>query len=160
MTPLPRPYTALSTKLQSLGALQSPKRATSQSHQGFVRKWLSTTNRSPRSSAPRHPVAMASTAKPPDPMPSSGALAAVLLPESRAHGCHMQKTLFPGTYWVHARTCVLGPCLHAGCASASWVRGGSRGNNIGAGRLCLVPRMGGVRWETLLTIRTLRVARS
>jgi hypothetical protein len=34
--------------------------------------------------APRHPVDMASTAKPPDPM--SCALASVLLPESRAHG--------------------------------------------------------------------------
>jgi hypothetical protein len=43
---------------------------------------------------PRHPIAMTSTAKPPDPMPC--ALAAVLLPESRAHGCHMQKTLFTG----------------------------------------------------------------
>jgi len=38
--------------------------------------------------APRPPIAiMASTAKPPDPMPC--ALAAVLLPESRAHGCHI-----------------------------------------------------------------------
>ena len=30
------------------------------------------------------------------------ALVAILMPESRAHGCHMKKTLFPGTYWVHA----------------------------------------------------------
>ena len=29
------------------------------------------------------------------------ALASILLPESRAHGYHMQKTLFPGTYWVN-----------------------------------------------------------
>ena len=43
---------------------------------------------------------MASTAKPPDPMPC--ALAAILFPESRTHACHRQKTLFPGTYWVHA----------------------------------------------------------
>jgi hypothetical protein len=42
-------------------------------------------------------IAMASTAKPPDPMPC--ALASILLPESRAHGCHMKKTLFPGTYY-------------------------------------------------------------
>ena len=64
-------------------------------------KWLSTKNRSPRRSTPRHPIAMASTAKPPDPMPCRMpcALAAVLLPESRAHGCHMQKTLFPGPAW-------------------------------------------------------------
>jgi hypothetical protein len=36
---------------------------------------------------------MASTDKPPDPMPC--ALAALLLPESRAHCCHVQETLFP-----------------------------------------------------------------
>ncbi len=36
---------------------------------------------------------MASPAKPPDPMPC--ALAALLLPESRARGCHVQETLFP-----------------------------------------------------------------
>jgi hypothetical protein len=65
-------------------------------------------------------IAMASTAKPPDPMPC--ALAAILLPESRAHGCHMQKTLFPGTYWVHTGECVLGPFLRAG-----WVRRGCAG---------------------------------
>jgi hypothetical protein len=44
-----------------------------------LRKWLSTKNRSPRRSTPRHPIATASTAKPPDPMPC--ALAAILLPE-------------------------------------------------------------------------------
>ena len=60
-----------------------------------LEKWPSTNlkNCSPRRSTPRHPITMVSTAKPPDPM--SCALAAVLLPESRAHGCHMQKTLFP-----------------------------------------------------------------
>ncbi len=58
------------------------------------RKWLSTKNRSPRRSTTRHPITIASTAKPPDPMPC--ALAVILLPESRAHGCHMQKTVFPG----------------------------------------------------------------
>ena len=36
---------------------------------------------------------MESTTKPPDPMPC--ALAVILLPESCAHGCHMQKGLFP-----------------------------------------------------------------
>ena len=55
---------------------------------------------STRRSTPRHPIAMASTAKPPDPMPC--ALAAILLPESSAPACHMRKTLFPGTFWVHA----------------------------------------------------------
>jgi hypothetical protein len=47
-----------------------------------LRKWLSTKNRSPRRSTSRHPIATASTAKPPDPMPC--ALTAILLPESRA----------------------------------------------------------------------------
>jgi len=51
-------------------------------------------NRSTRRSTPRHPIAMASTAKPPDPMPC--ALASILLPESLAPACHMRKTLFPG----------------------------------------------------------------
>ena len=47
-----------------------------------------------KSQVTRHPIAMASTAKPPDSMPC--ALAAILLPESRAHGCHIQNTMFPG----------------------------------------------------------------
>jgi len=84
---------------------------------------------------------MASTANPPDPMPC--ALVAILLPESGAHGCHMQKTLFP------ARVCVLGPCLHAGCARAAWVGVGSRGNDLGAGGLCLAPLVGGGSFVTL-----------
>ena len=50
--------------------------------------------RSPRRSTPRHPVDMASTTNPPHSMPC--ALAAALLPGSRAHGCRVQKTLFPG----------------------------------------------------------------
>ena len=88
------------------------------------RKWLSTKNRSPQRSTPRHPIAMASTAKPPDPMPCE--LAAVLLPESRAHGFHMQKTLFPG------------PVPH--------VRGGIRARPVPACRVrsCDV----GLRWES------------
>jgi len=57
-------------------------------------------NRSTRRSTPRHPIVMASTAKPPDPMPC--ALTAILLPESSAPACHMRKTLFPGSFWVHA----------------------------------------------------------
>jgi hypothetical protein len=64
------------------------------------------------------------------------ALAAISLPESHAHGCHMQKTLFPGSCWVHAGACVLGPLLREGSAGAVWVRGGSLGNVVGAGRLC------------------------
>jgi hypothetical protein len=46
---------------------------------------------------------MASTAKPPDPMP--WALAAILLPESRPPACHMRKTLFPGQV-SHTCDCV------------------------------------------------------
>ena len=64
-------------------------------------------NRSTRSSTPRHPIAMASTAKPPDPMPC--ALTTILLPESSAPACHMRKTLFPGTFWVHAGCGCVGP---------------------------------------------------
>jgi len=77
-----------------------------------------------------HPIAMASTTKPPDPM--SCALTVILFPESLAHGCHMQKALLQGSYWVHARACVLGPFLHVGSASAAWVHGGSLGNGVGA----------------------------
>jgi len=82
-----------------------------------------------RRSTPRHPITMASTAEPPDPL--SCALAAILLPESRAHGCHMQKGLFPGTYCVHTGTCVFGPFLRVGCVGAVWVRGGSLGIGMG-----------------------------
>jgi len=57
-------------------------------------KWLSVKNRSPRVSTPRHLTTMSSTAKPPDPMPC--ALAALLLPECRAHGGHTRKTMFLG----------------------------------------------------------------
>jgi hypothetical protein len=67
------------------------------------RKWLSTKNRSPRRSTPRHPITIASTAKPPDPM--TCALAVILLPESRAHGCHTQKTVFPGPA-IRVHNCV------------------------------------------------------
>ena len=52
--------------------------------------------RSARRSTPRHPITMASTAEPPDPMPC--ALAVILLPVSRARGCRMQRGLFQGAY--------------------------------------------------------------
>jgi hypothetical protein len=64
------------------------------SHLGGWAAFPNTKNRSPRRSTPRHPISMASTTKPPNPMPC--ALAAILLPESLAQDCHMQKTLFPG----------------------------------------------------------------
>ena len=72
---------------------------------------------------PRHPITMAST-EPPDPIPC--ALSAILLPESRAHGCHMKKGLFQGTYWVHVGTCVFGQFLvrgalvRSGCAAGAY----------------------------------------
>ena len=54
-------------------------------------KWLSMKTRSTWRSTPRHPITMASTAKHPDPMPC--ALAAILLPESRAHVSHNAENL-------------------------------------------------------------------
>jgi len=39
-----------------------------------------------------------------------------------------------------------GPFLRAGCAGAAWVRHGSLGSGMRAGRRCLAPRVGGVRW--------------
>jgi len=39
-----------------------------------------------------------------------------------------------------------GPFLRAGCAGAAWVRGGSLGSGMRAGRRCLAPRVDGVRW--------------
>ena len=38
-----------------------------------------------------------------------------------------------------------GPFLRAGCAGAAWVRGGSLGSGMRAGRRCLAPQVGGVR---------------
>jgi hypothetical protein len=109
-----------------------PRTKHSQSHkESQPRKWLSTKNRSPWRSTPRHPIVMSSTAKTPDPM--SCALAAVLLPELRAHGCHMQKTLFPAPHarWgcvCSARACVQGTLMRRGRAegvgSTLWVPGG------------------------------------
>jgi len=86
---------------------------------------------------------MASTAEPPDPMPC--ALAAILLPASRARGCRMQRGLFLGACWVRAWTCVFGQFLLAECAGAAWMRGGSLGTSMGAVRQFLATWAGGVR---------------
>jgi hypothetical protein len=96
-------------------------------------KWLSTRNGSPRRSAPGHPIAVASAAEPPDPMPCS--LAEVLLPGSRTAAmcgmpCFLDRPCAP------TAACVLGPCLHAGCARAAWVSGGSRANRDDAAFYC------------------------
>ena len=73
----------------------------------YQQKWLSTKKSLTTAlHAARHPIAMASTAKTPDPMPC--ALTEVLRPESRTHNCHMQKTLFPGPVHAH-REYMLGP---------------------------------------------------
>jgi hypothetical protein len=100
----------------------------------LLAKMLVTKNRSRQRSTPRHPIAMASTAKPPYPMPC--ALAAVLLPESRAHGCHMQKTLFPGQ----------SPHVHGGIRARPMLRGRSRSDALGAGTPGCVWH-GGYRWK-------------
>jgi len=95
-------------------------------------KWLSARNRSPRSSTPRRPITMASTDKPPDPMPC--ALAALLLPDSCARGYHMRKTLFPGSALAimrgracPGRACTRGTLVRrawaAGAGTTAWVRG-------------------------------------
>ena len=44
-----------------------------------------------------------------------------------------------------------GPFLRAGCAGAAWVRGGSLGSGMRAGRRCLAPQVGG---ESVLFIGT------
>jgi len=58
-----------------------------------------------------------------------------------------RKPCFRGQPCVHVRACVLGPCLHAGCARAAWVGGRSRGNAMGARGRCMTPRVGCVRWS-------------
>ena len=64
-------------------------------------------NRSTRRSAPRHPTTMASTAKPPDPIPC--ALVAALLPGLRAFGCRARKGWFSGHLGERPPTvCVVG----------------------------------------------------
>jgi hypothetical protein len=68
--------------------------------------------RSARRSTPRHSIAVSSTAEPPDPMPC--ALAAILLPASRARGCHMQRGLCVGVVraspWGAGRRGVFSRC--------------------------------------------------
>jgi hypothetical protein len=50
-----------------------------------------------------------------------------------------------------------GPFLRAGCAGAEWVRGGSLGSGMRAGRRCLASRVGGVRWAGSLPATRTRV---
>jgi len=50
-----------------------------------------------------------------------------------------------------------GPFLLAGCAGAAWVRGRSLGSGMRAGRRCLAPRVGGVRWAGSLPATRTRV---
>jgi len=56
-----------------------------------------------------------------------------------------------------------GPFLRAGCAGAVWVRGGSLGSGMRAGRLCLAQRVGCVRWSgsrTRVTLTRVLVAQA
>ena len=50
-----------------------------------------------------------------------------------------------------------GPFLRAGCAGAAWVRGGSLGSGMRAGRRCLAQRVGDVRWAGSLPATRTRV---
>ncbi len=43
---------------------------------------------------------------------------------------------------------MFGPFLRAGCTGAAWVRGGSLGSCMRAGRRCLWPQVGCVRWSS------------
>ncbi len=80
-------------------------------------------------------------------IPFHVALAVILLPESRAHGCHMQKTLFPGPVMcAHngVRTRAVPACGVRSCVVGD---GGSRGNCMGAGGRCMSLCMGGFCWS-------------
>ena len=85
----------------------------------------------PRRSTPRHPIAIASTTKPPDPMPY--ALAAILLPELRGTAAICRKSCFLGRHCVPATACVLFDC------AAAWTRPGVR---VARGREPLRRRLG------------------
>ena len=50
-----------------------------------------------------------------------------------------------------------GPFLCAGCAGAAWVRGGSLGRGMRAGRRCLAPQVGSVRWAGSFPATSTRV---
>ena len=103
-------------------------------------------NLSTRRSTPRHPIAMASTAKPPNPMPC--ALASILLSESRARPPDIcGKPCFRGPTGCILGVDAFGPFLRAGYTGAAWVRGGSLGRGMRAGRRCLAPRVGGESWS-------------
>jgi hypothetical protein len=114
------------------------KRSCSNKHTHGKLEWLSMKNRSPRRSTPRHPIAMASTAKPPDPWP-----------RSYCRSCaHTAAICFRDQPRMHAGAYVLGTYLRTGCAHAAWAGGGSRSDALGAWRLCLAPRVGGGLWSS------------
>ena len=131
MTLLLRKNAALSTKYETVNSF-IPTQANLGRISTRPQKWLSMKNRSqvtssPRRSKPRHPIAMESTAKPPDPM--SYALAVFLLPSSRAHGCHMQKTWFPGQALRTCqcvRTWAVPACGVSSCGVRGWREQGQR----------------------------------
>jgi len=92
----------------------------------------------PTASAPRAPAS-----GPPSPFCDQS----ILLPESRAPAWHVRKTLFPGAFWVHAGCGCVRAVPACGVWGAAWVRGGSLGSVMRAGRRCLSQRVGGVRWS-------------
>ena len=90
-------------------------------------KWLSTKNRSPRRSTPRHPIAIASTAKPPDPIAMCTGI-----------------DLVAGV--VRARLPYAENRVSRACDHVTWADGGSRIDTLGAGRRCLAPRVDADSW--------------
>jgi hypothetical protein len=95
---------------------------------------------------------MASTANPRDPMPC--ALASVLLPESLAHGCHMQNALFLGPACQRGRVVVCArPVSACGVRSCSV---GGRAAGVGSVPGCLeaVPGTAGGRRQLVVVLGT------
>ena len=71
---------------------------------------------------------------------------AVVCPPGRRRRLLLAITAVQGSRsGVH--TCILGPCLRAGCAHAAWAGGGNRSCYLGAGRRCLALLVGGGRWK-------------
>jgi len=101
--------------------------------------------RSARRSTPRHPITMASTAEPPDPMPC--ALAAILLPASAAvckEACFRGRAGCVPGHMCSGRSCVQSARVRRGCAAGAWapawVRGGGAWRCGRAACVSRVPR--------------------
>jgi hypothetical protein len=104
------------------------------------------TKHSTRRSTSRHPIAMASTTNPPIPCH-------VHWHRSYCQSCARtpdicRKPCFRGPTGCIRGAGVFRPFLRAGCAGAAWVRDGSLGSGMRAGRRCLAPWVVGVRWSS------------